>query len=57
MFEKLEEFSRGLLTSIELYLELEELREIGLSEEEILGWLEMYADEYLRLQNEHIHSG
>lgn len=48
MSRGVEGFCRGLLASIELYLELQELRELGFTEDEITGWLETYAEEILK---------
>lgn len=44
---------RGLLYELELHVETEELRKIGLSEEEILGYFDYYADSWTQdLQNQ-----
>jgi hypothetical protein len=46
-----------LLANIELYLEIQELRALGFSDDEITGWLEMYAEECLkRWKHEHLRS-
>ena len=39
--------NENLLTSIEMYLETEELRKLGLSEEEIEGYFEFYLDSWV----------
>jgi hypothetical protein len=41
----------NLLNDIEIFLEINELRKSGLSEEEILGYFELYTDEWIKSQN------
>ena len=44
---------QGLLRELELQIEIEELRKIGLSEEEIEGYFELYMDSWMPdLQNQ-----
>ena len=38
---------KGLLTELELQIEIEELRRIGLSEEEIEGYFDFYVDSWI----------
>lgn len=47
--------SKATLTAIEIAVEREELRKLGLTEEEIDGYFELYIDNYLSdlgVQNE-----
>ena len=39
----------SLINSIELYIELEELKDIGLTEEEVLGYLEFFNNSWIML--------
>lgn len=47
MSKKLYTFCRRLIINLELYLEIQELKALGLTEEEIAGWLELSVDEYI----------
>ena len=38
-----------LLSNIEMLIEIEELRKLGLSQEEITGYFDFYADVWLNL--------
>lgn len=51
MSSSLEKFAHKLLASIELYYEIQSLREFGFSEEEVTGWIETYAEEIINLLN------
>lgn len=44
---------KGLLTELELQIEIEELRKIGLSEEEIEGYFDFYVDSWIASLDNH----
>ncbi len=43
--------ANGLMNDIELRVEIQELEEMGLTEEEILGYIEFYYDSWVVFSN------
>ena len=38
---------KGLIMELELFIEMKELKEIGLTEEEIFGYVDMYLNSWI----------
>jgi len=47
MFNLVADNMKNLLTDLEMQIEIEDLRNKGLSEEEIAGYFEFYADSWV----------